>query len=92
MPVLYNAYTLTLQFDIPLWKSEKKVLLKNAQWVRGIPVLLERIGSIPLLSDIEDSRGNSHLTNLEKIWPTFVTGGDISKDGKIITLRSHNGK
>ena len=92
MRVLYNTYTFTLQFDIPLWKSGKKVLVKKGKWVQGIPVVLERVGSIPLLSGIDDSFRNSHLANLAKIWPTFITGGDISSDGKTITLRSHNGK
>jgi len=79
------------KFDIPLWKSGKKVLVKKGKWVQGIPVVLERVGSIPLLSGIDDSFRNSHLANLAKIWPTFITGGDISSDGKTITLRSHNG-
>ena len=85
-------YTYTLQFDIPLWKSGQKVLVKKGKRIQGIPVLLERVGSIPLLSSIDDSFRNSHLANLAKIWPTFITGGDISRDGKTITLRSHNGK
>ena len=88
----HNKYTYSLQFDIPLSKSGKKVLVTKGKWVQGIPVLLERVGSIPLLSGIDDSFRNSHLANLAKIWPTFITGGDISSDGKTITLRSHNGK
>ena len=53
---------------------------------------LKRVGSIPLASGIDDSFRNIHLANLAKIWPTFITGGDISRDGKTIILRSHNGE
>ena len=71
-----------LKFEVPSFLSFGKKVTSE----------LKRVGSIPLASGIDDSFRNIHLANLAKIWPTFITGGDISRDGKTIILRSHNGR
>ena len=73
--------TFYLKFDVPLWYFGHKVTVE-----------LQRVGSIPLANGIDDSFRNIHLANLAKIWPTFITGGDISRDGKTIILRGYNGE
>ena len=56
-----------------------------------VTVLLKRVGSIPLSSGTDDNFMNNQVAKLHKSWPTFITGGDISRDGKTIILRNHNG-
>jgi hypothetical protein len=52
------------------------------KWVVGINVDLKRVGYIPVV--------NQRKEMTKHPWPTFITGGDISRDGKLITLRSYN--
>jgi hypothetical protein len=50
----------------------------------NIDVKLKRVGNIPPTCRKSE--------NTEYPWPTFITAGDISRDGKLIILRGHNGK
>ena len=50
----------------------------------GIKLALERVGSIPLV--------DQHSEMNDYTFPDFITGGDISRDGKQIFLRGYDGK
>lgn len=65
--------------------------LVNLDWIwngvyssYGMKLELKRVGNIPLVDH------NSEMNDYT--WPDFITGGDISRDGRQIYLRGYDGK
>ena len=83
--IFNNYFILSLKFNIPSPESLKPQWIQNGVFSSfGVKLALERVGNIPLVDK------NSEIGNYT--WPAFITGGDISKDGKQIFLRGYDGK
>ena len=68
-----------------MYPGHTNLVWNGLRWILGISVQLQRVGYIfPLM--------NGDSETIKHPWPTFITGGDISKDGTLIILRSYNGK
>ena len=79
--------TLSLQFDMPSPEScnaKSKPIWNGLYSSYGIKLELNRVGNIQLVDQYSEM-GNY-------TWPAFITGGDITRDGKQIFLRGYNGK
>ena len=70
-----------------------KFSLPSAGHGNLIKVLLENASTIPIERvHLSLKSLTGEYTGSTPIWPLDITAGDISRDGKILLLRSYNGK
>ena len=81
-----------IEFHVPPPQSRKPKLVKSGDgndMILGIEVELKRVGEIP--EPMVFTNGHKSSEEFDKSFPTFITAGDISKDGSQIILRGKDG-
>ena len=70
-----------------------KFSLPSAGHRNLIKVVLENASSIPIERvQLSPKTLTGEYTGSAPIWPLDITAGDISRDGKIVLLRSYHGE
>ena len=81
-----------IEFHVPPPQSRKPKLVRSGDgngMILGIEVELKRVGEIP--EPMVFTNGHKSSEEFDKSFPTFITAGDISKDGSQIILRGKDG-